>query len=272
MSKNKNTNLEIAKKPIQKSKRPNKSKVPGAINTSLKIVTNPIQPPKPLYQQVKSFVLERIESNEWPTYYQIPSEHTLVRDMGISRMTIHRALRELTHDGHLNRIQGVGTFVSKSRVKKETIEFKNIDIAITESGNHHTSTVHFLQAEPISSDYAVRLGLKPGESVFRAYIVHRENGVPVMLEDRYVNTALCPDFLNQNYLEKTTDNYFSEIFSRLSHDHQLQAVISTPEAHHFLDLEQPVPCIQINRRTWTGNKILSVAHQLYVGSRYQITC
>ncbi|MBL4741141.1 MAG: UTRA domain-containing protein [Sneathiella sp.] len=239
---------------------------------SLRGMADPIQPPQPLYEQVKSFVLEKIETSEWPTHYQIPSEHTLVRDMGISRMTIHRALRELTHDGHLRRIQGVGTFVSKANNMKETLEFKNIDAAITDSGNHHSSTVHFLQSEPVSSEYAIRLGLKSGETVFRAYIVHRENGIPVMLEDRYVNPSLCPDFLKQDYSEKTTDSYFSETFSRLSHDHQLQAVISSPEAHHFLDIDQPVPCTQINRRTWTGNKILSVAHQLYVGHRYQITC
>jgi len=231
-----------------------------------------VQPPMPLYEQVKSFVMDKIESKEWPTYYQIPSEHTLVRDMQISRMTIHRALRELTHDGHLKRIQGVGTFVSKASNKKEILEFKNIDIAITDNDNHHTSTVHFLQSEPANSDYANRLGLKPNENIFRAYIVHRENGVPVMLEDRYVNPSLCPDFLKQEFTEKTTDSYFAETFSRLSHDHQIHAVISTPEAHLYLDIDQPVPCTQINRRTWTGNKILSVAHQLYVSHRYRITC
>lgn len=240
--------------------------------TTIQLATGSIQPPKPLYKQVKFFVMEKIESNEWRTHFQIPSEHTLVRDMGISRMTIHRALRELTQEGYLNRIQGVGTFVSKPNHKTEALEFKNIDIAIKENGNHHSSVVHFLQSEPISNDYAIRLGLKPGETVYRAYIVHRENGIPVMLEDRYVNPAIVTEFLEQDFTVKTTDSYFSEIFTRLSHDHQLHAIMSSPEAHHFLDLDQPTPCIQINRRTWTGNKILSVAHQLYVGHRYQITC
>ena len=53
----------------------------------------PYTPPKPLYEQVKAYVLKNMESGDWPAYFQLPSEHTLVREMGISRMTIHRALR-----------------------------------------------------------------------------------------------------------------------------------------------------------------------------------
>ena len=35
-----------------------------------------------------------------------------MKTLGASRMTVHRALRELTHEGRLIRVQGVGTFVA----------------------------------------------------------------------------------------------------------------------------------------------------------------
>lgn len=226
--------------------------------------------PKPLYEQVKFYVLKNIGSGEWPTHFQIPSEHTLVKNMGISRMTIHRALRELTQEGFLKRIQGVGTFVAETPHKNITIEFKDIDVSIREQGRHHQCDVHFLQVESITSDYAARLGLQEGDRVYRSYMVHRENGVPVMLEDRYVNPKFSADFVDQDFTQLSTESYFRASFAMISHDHHLLAVTSNPEAHHFLELEQPTPCIQINRRTWSENNILSVVRLLYPSHRHEL--
>lgn len=226
--------------------------------------------PKPLYEQVKIYVLDHINSGDWPTHHQIPSEHTFVRDMGISRMTIHRALRELTQEGFLNRIQGVGTFVAESRQKAISVEIKDIDIVIKEQGHHHQCDVHFLQMEPISGEFAARMGLREGDDVFRSYMIHRQNGLPVMLEDRYVNPTIVPRYLDQDFTQKNSESYFRSEFTMISHDHQLSACISSPEAHHFLELDQPTPCVQLNRRTWTGNKIISVVRFLYPSDRHQI--
>ncbi|MCG8490468.1 MAG: UTRA domain-containing protein [Sneathiellales bacterium] len=228
-------------------------------------------PPKPLYKQVKDYVIGKIMSNEWPPHYQIPSEHTFVRNMQISRMTIHRALRELTQDGYLERIQGVGTFVAEAKSKTPAVDIKDIDVLIQERGNAYKCDVHFLQSEPIGNDYAKSLNLNEGDTIFRAYLVHRENGVPLVLEDRYVNPELAPDYLKNDFKRRGSDSYFRAHFSLLSHEHKLEAVMSTPEAHHFLELEQPTPCIQVNRRTWTGNQILSSARFLYPGHRHHMT-
>ena len=66
----------------------------------------------PRYSRVKRMITDRIDSGEWQPRHRIPSESELVRDLGVSRMTINRALRELTLDGRLIRVQGVGTFVA----------------------------------------------------------------------------------------------------------------------------------------------------------------
>ena len=68
--------------------------------------------PGPLYRKVKKSIKARIISGEWPPEDRIPSENKLVADLGVSRMTVHRALRELAAEGYLIRVQGVGTFVS----------------------------------------------------------------------------------------------------------------------------------------------------------------
>jgi len=228
--------------------------------------------PAPLYEQVKSYVLEHIQSGKWPVHYQIPSEHMLVRELGMSRMTIHRALRELTQNGYLNRIQGVGTFVARPEQKATTFNLAGISKIINARGHLYSCDIHFLQAEPVSSEYAVRLGIKEGDSVYRSYFVHRENGIPVMLEDRYTNPDLVPDMLSQDFALSNIDQYFLDTCNLVSHEHQINACLSTAEAHHFLELDQPVACLVINRRSWSGNRILSAAHYLYPGHRFKLSC
>lgn len=227
-------------------------------------------PPKPLYEQVKTYVLQNIENGRWPAYFQIPSEHALVREMGISRMTIHRALRELTQAGYLERIQGVGTFVAAPKKQPKLLEIREIDDIIRARGGRHQCDVHFLQGEPIEPKAALLMAMRPGDHVYRSYIVHRENGVPVMLEDRYVNPALVEDFLETDFSRMTTDTFLARKFALLSHSHVIQAAVSNAEINHFLELETTTACIVINRKSWLGNDIVSAARLVLPGNRVQL--
>ena len=74
-------------------------------------------PPAPLYAQVKQMIAQQIRSGAWPANYRVPSEAELVEELGFSRMTINRALRELTSEGLLVRMQGVGTFVAQPKAR-----------------------------------------------------------------------------------------------------------------------------------------------------------
>ena len=51
-------------------------------------------------------IVSQIQSGAWPPHHRVPSESELVSQLGFSRMTINRALRELTSDGLLVRMQG----------------------------------------------------------------------------------------------------------------------------------------------------------------------
>ena len=48
-----------------------------------------------LYAQVKEHIARRIQDGTWAPGHRLPSEHDLVAQFGISRMTVNRALREL---------------------------------------------------------------------------------------------------------------------------------------------------------------------------------
>jgi GntR family histidine utilization transcriptional repressor len=70
----------------------------------------------PAYQEIKDYILQRIHIGEWKEGDQVPSENELAREFKVARMTVNRAVRELTAEQVLTRVQGAGTFGARPRV------------------------------------------------------------------------------------------------------------------------------------------------------------
>src|SRR5438552_5513471 len=69
----------------------------------------------PKYSQVYSALRRDIESGRWREETKLPSEVDLVRQFGVSRITVTRAMRDLQAAGLVQRVAGSGTFVKPSR-------------------------------------------------------------------------------------------------------------------------------------------------------------
>ena len=66
----------------------------------------------PFYKQIQHLIRHRIANGEYQPGTQIPSENELCRQLSVSRITLREALRELTRDHLLVKIQGKGTYVA----------------------------------------------------------------------------------------------------------------------------------------------------------------
>ena len=65
----------------------------------------------PLYDQVKAVLRKQIEDGVLAANSPLPAQDELAKTLGVSDMTVRRALIELTSEGWLQRIRGKGTFV-----------------------------------------------------------------------------------------------------------------------------------------------------------------
>jgi GntR family transcriptional regulator len=68
----------------------------------------------PLYYQVQHTISQRISRGEYAPGTQLPSETELSRELGVSRVTVREALRVLSDENLLVKVQGRGTFVADS--------------------------------------------------------------------------------------------------------------------------------------------------------------
>ncbi|MCL0268037.1 GntR family transcriptional regulator, partial [Klebsiella pneumoniae] len=105
----------------------------------------PRSAPAPFYEKVKQAIGEKIHSGVWRPHDRIPSEAELVAQFGFSRMTINRALRELTDEGLLVRLQGVGTFVAEPKGQSALFEVRSIAEEILARHHQHRCEVLLLE-------------------------------------------------------------------------------------------------------------------------------
>jgi GntR family transcriptional regulator, histidine utilization repressor len=224
----------------------------------------------PIYARVKQAVCQKINSGEWKEDQRVPSESEMVTALGVSRMTINRALRELTDEGVLARQQGVGTFVAKKKVHSALFEVHNIAEEIAARGHQHRARLIEIVLAKANMQEAMNLGVRRNHSIFRAKILHFENELPIQLEERVVDATIAPDYDKQDFQLNSTYDYLMKVAPMTEGEHLVEAVIANAEECELLQIDKNEPCIQIKRRTWSNMQLVTTARLLSPGSRFQL--
>jgi len=223
-----------------------------------------------LYQQVKDYILGHIASGHWLPDSRVPSENELVAVLGVSRMTVNRALRELSDGGHLVRLQGVGTFVARRKFESALLEVRNIADEIRERGGVHSSKLCLLAEERAAVDLAAAMELPPGTTVFHSILVHMDRGRPVQLAERFVNPRVAPDYLKQDFTQTTPSEYLFSVVPMSEVEHIVEAVLPDRVTQKLLKIGPQEPCLVLHRRTWSDGVFVHKGQFVHPGSRHSI--
>ncbi|TNE35552.1 MAG: histidine utilization repressor [Alphaproteobacteria bacterium] len=226
--------------------------------------------PRPLYQTIKDYVLDHIDSGKWKSGTRIPSESEIVKTLGASRMTVNRAIRELSVEGHVKRIQGVGTFVAEPKPKATLFEIRSIGDEIAARGSKHSSGIILQQSEPAIDAVADALDMEPGALVFHVYMVHCEDGHPIQIEDRYVNPAAAPDFLEEDFTKVTPSDHLLALLPVTEIEHTISSRLADEDECELLDISASEPCLELCRRSWSGSRTVTHVRLLNPGSKYNV--
>lgn len=222
----------------------------------------------PHYKRLKAYILDQVSSGKLRPGQRIPSEGDLVKTFAVSRMTANRALRELESEGAIVRVQGVGSFVSRSKTESTVLDIRSIADEIRERDQQYRCRVVQLSEEHDLHCNAI-LGLPKNAAHFRSVLVHCADGVPVQLEDRRVNPAFAPDYLQQDFTRVTPNEHLMSVGSLQYAEHVFEAEIPTASAARLLNLRKSEPCIVLRRRTWSLGLVASFAVITSPSSRYR---
>lgn len=223
----------------------------------------------PAYLLLRDIISSRIQSGQWSPGETIPSENELARALDLSRMTVNKAIREITRDGLLVRVQGAGTFVAEYKTPSALLEVRNIADNITDRGHTHSSLV--LALEELDTAHATRrLDPALGHRVFRSILIHYDNKTPIQWEERYVNAQAVPHYLNQDFTAYTPNAYLEQLAPITRGSHTVEAVLPTPEQAQHLHISTAEPCLLLHRSTWSGDTLISQVALIHPGSRNRL--
>ncbi len=223
---------------------------------------------QPLYQRIKEHIKREIRSGTWQEGSRVPSESALMAEFEASRMTVNRAVRELSAEGWLERVQGAGTFVAGQKLHSVLLEIRSIHDEIAERGGKHESHVLRLLSLPAEPWMARALEVAPGSPVFHSAIVHLENGQPIQFDIRYVNPAFAPGYLEQDFTRQTPFDYLIGLGPIEAAEHRIEAIMPDEEMRRALKLDRGEPCLSLIRRTWSGGVVVTRSRQLHPGSHF----
>jgi GntR family histidine utilization transcriptional repressor len=227
--------------------------------------------PVPLYEKLKEHVLQNIRSGAWRAGERVPSEHELVREFKVSRMTANRALRELMRSGVLTRVAGVGSFVGDFKAAAHPLQIRNIAEEIRNRGHRHRALTVSLERVLASDSVRHSLGIHArARDVFHSVIVHYENDIVLQVEDRYVNPLLAPDYLAADFQAVTPHEYLMEVAPLQRVEHVVRAVLPAARIRALLKLRAQEPALLIERVTWSRGERASFALLFHPGSRFEL--
>lgn len=135
----------------------------------------------PLYRQLMQRLRGDIAAGVYPVHSRIPSEQELCDAYQVSRVTVRKALAELTREGLLRRMQGKGTFVCAPRIKSDLRNVTSFHDVCSMMGTVAGTKV--LSAHVISADENTRQQLQlTGDRAVEIVRLRLSDGQPVMLE------------------------------------------------------------------------------------------
>ncbi len=144
----------------------------------------------PLYLQLKSWLIERIESGAWPEGTMIPTEQELMAEHGVSRTTVRQAILDLVSSGNLIRRQGKGTYVARPDHIFTSSPLYGFKEEFDQLGRH--VDILSLQIDIVPADIAIatHLRLTIGTPVIHVGRIVSELGIPIFADESYLPESL----------------------------------------------------------------------------------
>lgn len=141
-----------------------------------------------LSDKVRDYLYSYIKSMDIKKSTKLPSEDVIAQSLGVSRITIRKALTDLETNGVVFRVHGKGTFVNPEalKLKVNIINGFEVEQMIIDSGYDAKSEVLYIGYEKADIVTAKNLGIEEGNEIVKIEKVFYADSQPaVFCIDRF---------------------------------------------------------------------------------------
>ena len=203
---------------------------------------------RPLYQQVKELLVERLIGGYWRPGDLLPSEFQLAAELGVSQGTVRKALDEMTADNLLVRRQGRGTFVAEHDQEHALFHFFNMTDRAGQPVVPESRVLRRSQGAA-RKDEAAKLQIAVETPVIRITRVRSIGGKAAIFERLVLPCRLFPDLQERRDLPNTLYTLFARDYGVTVGKavERLRAVTAAPDVARQLAIEPNHPLLEIDR-------------------------
>ena len=243
----------------------------------------------PAYQRIKNAILDNIHSGKWQAGNAISTEMALAEEFGVSRMTVNRALKELSEERVLERRQGSGTFVAQQQFNHTFVEVRNIAQDLKSANRDYEAKVvskRAITADMLDDELRRKFGIDEGsvpvnasvhtnaidEAVlYEVKIIHFADGQPIQFEERWVDAKKVPKFIDQDFSVVNTSDYLIAKSPLESGSYTIRALAAPDEIAEFLQIAPQSPTLVLRRQTYSAGQVVTFVKMWHAGDRYQFS-
>ncbi len=226
--------------------------------------------PGPAYARIREEILQWVRSGHWRPGQTIPPERELMETFGCSRMTVHRALRELADEGVLERRRRAGTRVAMQGGRNMLFEVRQIERHVAEMGCDYRYRLVRQERRVPPPEIRDRLGSGAREKAMHVIAVHYANDAPFQLEDRWISLSAVPEAANRDFTTGPPGSWLIETVPWSDAEHVVGATNADKAAADLLAISEHEALLVIERRTWTGDRVNTFVRLSHPGRFYRL--
>lgn len=228
--------------------------------------------PEPLWHQAEQALRALIADGTWPDGTQLPNEGKLSEMLGVSRITIRHALRNIEEAGLLRREHGRGTFVRTSTVTAGVRGLTSFTQEMADRGLVVGSRVLEMVEIAATPDIATALEIADGSAVYKIRRLRAGNNQPIGVQTAYLPAARMPGFLE---IEEPLLSLYEVLRNRFGLAPQVAreiyrvGTVSSDDAA-LLEVEPGSPAFVVQRITCDARGPFEFTVSTMRGDRYEI--
>ncbi|SEP74048.1 GntR family transcriptional regulator [Faunimonas pinastri] len=149
----------------------------------------------PLYLRLRGRIRRAVEDGRLKAEDALPPEREMAVQLGVSRVTIRRALEGLVAEGLLQQRHGSGTFVTPrtERVQQPLSRLTSFSRDMQIRGRRPTTEWLERSVAPPTPNEMLVLGISPKEQVTRIHRLRLADGLPMAVERATLPARVLPD-------------------------------------------------------------------------------
>jgi GntR family transcriptional regulator len=146
----------------------------------------------PAYFKLQKKLLQEIETGRWDPGASIPPERLLAETHEVSIGTVKKAILNLVNEGYLYRIQGSGTFVAGTNLRRESMRYYRF--LENFRGREADIKIQFLEIQKIKGFKPVNpyLKIRQNQNLYRLKRIFLSGKKPLIYTVSYLPEKLFP--------------------------------------------------------------------------------